>query len=426
MSEHYTTAKEYDDAIIAKQKILDEKKAAFDILDEKKKKVEVKTETEVNNNEEEKKAEEERIKKENFDKEFAELVANHFKLEKAYEIKLAKYEELKKKIEAKKNKEATLIEEVIPIAEEDDVETGGDELEEEEIPIVGEEAEENDQKQENPEEETKNESLEEKIADIEKRRQEELNETTKNWKKNSFSEEILEQFLKIVNNKYDKELEDLKIEDIEKRKQKELDYINFVYEDSKDKNKGYMAISLITKKYDKELEDIKRAEIEKRKEEEIKAFRESADYLPMGAHKRDAKFKEIDAKYNEELKSLKKGEKNETIEKPKNNESTQEKIDKEIINNLTEEDYVKAKRNLTEFGINRARGEAKQNVTEEVKQMAQLSFDYLDGKISLQEYLHTSPYTYRKGMAEPDLLEYAKEESKYFEELREEKNKQSK
>ncbi|MCC6324022.1 hypothetical protein IT400_04510 [Candidatus Nomurabacteria bacterium] len=157
------------------KKLLAEKKVDFAIPDEKKKGVTevkvqneekavvvetekeipgVKTEIEVDNSEEkEKKTEKERIKNEKFDKELARLIANHFKLEKAYNDKLAKYEELKKKIEAKKAKEN------IPVAETENIETENEEIPTEQEAQKGEEV------------------VKEKIANIEKRRQEELSLT---------------------------------------------------------------------------------------------------------------------------------------------------------------------------------------------------------------------------------------------------------
>lgn len=125
MIEQYTTEKEYDDAILAKEKILNEKKMSFNLLDEKKKKVseakienegeavaakteeeipEVKTEIEVDNSEEDKR--EEIKEKEALLAELKQMIADVLQLEKNLEqdkIELtAMEEELKIQNEQKK------------------------------------------------------------------------------------------------------------------------------------------------------------------------------------------------------------------------------------------------------------------------------------------------------------------------------------
>jgi len=87
-----------------------------------------------------------------------------------------------------------------------------------------------------------------------------------------------------------------------------------------------------------------------------------------------------------------------------------------VIDNVTIDDYIKANPSMTEYGREWAR-ENEEKALKDAKIQAQNAYDYLDGKITAQEFI--SKGNYGSNISDEDATRYADLDTKYWADLRE-------
>lgn len=124
------------------------------------------------------------------------------------------------------------------------------------------------------------------------------------------------------------------------------------------------------------------------------------------------KLDKLEEELNNKLLNLKKDIYPNEYKKKIEDARAQELEDPEI----TIEDYIKANPRLTEVGIKIAK-EEKEDSIKKGKEMASLSFKYIENKISALEYITSHPYSYYIKLGEEEAKKYAEEESSYWKDL---------